>query len=182
MDNRRLVNAISLFRIPIGLGFVLVFREDELLFVLSIFLCLAAALTDVLDGFFARRRGIASVYGRQMDSLGDKAFYMAVVVAFLHNGLLGPILAWSLVTREIALYILRVLHIEKLPQLEEIRFYTNWHGYCMYALILLGLGEMYGRIHAQELELMFFIQLCAGGAVLFGIASIFKFLSLKTQP
>ncbi len=178
MMARTLVNLISLSRIPIALAFVATFKPHETLYYLSTLLCLAAFITDIADGYLARKLKVASVHGRQWDSLGDKAFYVAIIVSFLDNGLLSPLLGWGLLVREIALYITRVLYIEKLSKLEMIRPYTNWHGYFMYLTIILGFISMYGTIYSTDLNIIVYIQICAMFSLAFGVASIAKFLSL----
>ena len=93
-------------------------RRAELLYV-SIALCVVALVTDVLDGYVARRLKVASIHGRLWDSLGDKSFYAAVIIAFNAQGFLGELVSWGLIVRDIALYITRVLYIEKLPKIEK---------------------------------------------------------------
>src|SRR5436305_14451943 len=130
---RSIVNSLSLSRIGLAMLFVVFFqRRAELLYV-SIALCVIALATDVLDGYVARRLKVASIHGRLWDSLGDKSFYAAVIIAFNAQGFLGELVSWALIVREVALYITRVLFIEKLPKIEEIRPWTNWHGYRMYS-------------------------------------------------
>ena len=87
-------------------------------------------------------------------------------------------MSWGLIAREISLYITRVLFIEKLPKLEQIRPWTNWHGYFMYAVIVLGLLQMYGETHGLTLSLYLYMQVAAYSAFVFGVASIVAFLKL----
>lgn len=66
-----------------------------------------AGITDVLDGFLARRMGIVSVIGKFLDPLADKLMVMAVLVWMVT---LGRIPAWAvilLLTREISITALR---------------------------------------------------------------------------
>jgi len=122
---------------------------------------------------------VASINGRLWDSLGDKAFYAAVIVAFNAQGYLGSLVSWALIVREIALYITRVLFIEKLPKIEQIRPWTNWHGYFMYITIILGLLRMYAEIHDLRLPIHPYMQISAYAALAFGVASIIHFLKLE---
>ena len=179
MTSRRVVNALSLSRIPIALAFVLLFQQNELAFTTSVILIVVALATDILDGFFARRLAVASTDGRHWDSLGDKSLYIAIIVAFNTQQLLGPVLTWGLLVREVALYITRILYIEKLPKLEQIRPFTNWHGYFMYLLTLLGLTQMYANIRTFSLDLYSYMQLTAVMALLCGVASIVHWLRLE---
>jgi CDP-diacylglycerol--glycerol-3-phosphate 3-phosphatidyltransferase len=66
-----LPNALSLLRIPFSLLFLAFMREGRLAFLFF----LLAGLTDLLDGFFARRLGCASEAGARLDWLGDLVFF-----------------------------------------------------------------------------------------------------------
>jgi phosphatidylglycerophosphate synthase len=135
--------------------------------------------TDVLDGYLARRWQVASAYGRFWDSLGDKSFYAAVIIAFNAQGFFSPLLSWALIVREIALYVTRILFSEKLPNIEQIRPWTNTHGYLMHLTLALGLVQMYAEIHGLSFSLLSYIQLSACTALALGVISIFKFLKLE---
>ena len=179
MNPRSAVNFLSLSRIGIALLFVICFQRDAVLLYISIALCVLALTTDVLDGYVARRMHVASIHGRLWDSLGDKSFYAAIIIAFHAQGFLGALVSWALIVREIALYITRVLFIENLPKIEQIRPWTNWHGYFMYLTILLGLSRMYADIYYISLPIHLYMQVSAYAALIFGVASIIHFLKLS---
>jgi phosphatidylglycerophosphate synthase len=175
---RSFVNSLSLSRIAAALLFVVCFQRNAGLFYTSVAVCIIALITDLLDGYFARRSHVDSIRGRLWDSLGDKSFYAAIIIAFNTHGFLGPLVSWALIVREIALYITRVLFVEKLPKLEQIRPWTNWHGYFMYATIVLGLFRMYGEINGLSMSLHLYMQISAYSALAFGVASVIHFLKL----
>jgi phosphatidylglycerophosphate synthase len=181
LSPRRIVNVLSLSRIGFGLFFVLLFQRSAGLLYVSVGLCLVALLTDLLDGYLARRLQVDSIHGRLWDSLGDKSFYAGIIIAFQTQGFLGPLVCWCLIVREIALYITRVLFIEKLPKIEEIRPSTNWHGYFMYITIVLGLSRMYAEIHGLSFPFPIHLsmQISAYAAVACGVFSIIHFLRLR---
>src|SRR5689334_6349803 len=77
---RRVVNALSLSRIGFGMFFVLFFQRSGGLLYVSVGLCLVALVTDLLDGFLARRLQVDSIHGRLWDSLGDKSFYAGIII------------------------------------------------------------------------------------------------------
>ena len=176
---RSVVNALSLSRIGLALLFVICFQRRAGLLYVSVALCLIALATDVLDGYVARRLKVASIYGRLWDSLGDKSFYAAIIISFNAQGFLGVLVSWALIAREVALYITRILFIEKLPEVERIRPWTNWHGYFMYLTIVLGLARMYAEIHGLSFAVHPYMQASAYVALAFGIASIIHFLKLR---
>jgi phosphatidylglycerophosphate synthase len=178
VTSRSIVNAISLSRVGLAFLFVLTFQRNATLFAVSVAVCLIALATDVLDGYVARKWRVASIHGRLWDSLGDKTFYIATIVAFNAQGFLGPIVSWALVVREVALYITRILYIDKLPKIEQVRPLTNWHGYFMCLAIFLGLGQMYVEMNGLMVDLHLYVQISAYIALVFGIASIGHFLRL----
>jgi phosphatidylglycerophosphate synthase len=176
---RTVVNSLSLSRIGLGFFFVICFQRQISLLYVSVALCAIALGTDILDGFLARRLRVASIRGRLWDSLGDKSFYAAIIIAFNTRGFLGPLVTWGLMVREVALYITRVLFVEKLPNIEQIRPSTNWHGYFMYITIILGLSRMYAEINGLVFPFHFWMQASGYIALAFGIASIVHFLKLE---
>lgn len=67
------------------------------------------AVTDFLDGWLARRRGLVSVLGKFLDPLADKLLVMAVLVWMVA---LGTVPAWAVVlllARELSITSLRVI-------------------------------------------------------------------------
>jgi hypothetical protein len=103
---------------------------------------------------------VASIHGRLWDSLGDKSLYAAIIIAFNAQGF---------TVREVALYITRILFIEKLPKIEQIRPSTNWHGYFMYLTIVLGLSRMYADIHGLSFPIHPYMQAPAYAALACGV-------------
>jgi phosphatidylglycerophosphate synthase len=162
-----------------ALLFVSCFQRKAGPFYVSVAACAVALATDVLDGYFARRLQVASIHGRLWDSLGDKAFYAGIIIAFNAHGFLGPLVSWALIVREVALYITRILFVEKLPKIEQIRPWTNWHGYFMYLTIVLGLSQMYADINGLSFPIHLYMQVSAYAALACGVASIIHFLKLR---
>ncbi|HKP46778.1 MAG TPA: CDP-alcohol phosphatidyltransferase family protein [Pyrinomonadaceae bacterium] len=176
---RWVVNSLSLSRIGLGLLFVVCFQRKAGLYYFSAILWGISLTTDLLDGYLARRWRVASLYGRFWDSLGDKSFYAAVIIAFNAQGFLNPVISWALITREVGLYVTRILFSEKIPKIEQIRPWTNGHGYFMHLTLILGLMRMYSDIHRLSFPIHGFIQLSALTALILGVVSIFKFLKLE---
>lgn len=175
---RTLVNSISLSRVAIAFLFVLCFERKISFLYFSIILCGLAWMTDLLDGYLARKLHVASIQGRHWDSLGDKAFYIAIIIAFNSQGFLGPLLSWGLIVREVALYITRILFIEKLSKINLIWPLTKWHGYFMYVTLLLGLFRMYAEVKGLPFTISPYMQISASAALVCGLGSMIHFLSL----
>lgn len=54
----------------------------------ALFIVLLAGLTDVLDGYIARRNGQITLTGMMLDPLADKLMMLAVIIALLAGGTL----------------------------------------------------------------------------------------------
>ena len=94
-----LPNLLSLSRLPLALLFV--FSAPPLR-ALAIFL---AMITDILDGYLARRWSHTSRLGTTLDPFTDKVFVLTVVVFFLIEGTLTLPQALCLFSRDAALLI-----------------------------------------------------------------------------
>ncbi|HKO45211.1 MAG TPA: CDP-alcohol phosphatidyltransferase family protein [Pyrinomonadaceae bacterium] len=175
---RTVVNSLSLSRIVLALLFVVCFQRKAGLLYVSIALWVVAVTTDLLDGYLARRWKVASPYGRFWDSLGDKSFYAAIIIAFNAQGFLSPLISWALIVREVALYVTRILFSQKLPNIEKIRPWTNSHGYFMHLTSVLGLFQMHAETHSLSVHIYPFIQVSACVSLALGVTSIFQFLKL----
>lgn len=65
-------------------------------------LAAAAAASDFLDGYLARRLGAVSRLGVILDPLADRLLVLAMVVAGVWLGNLAAAVAWALALREVA--------------------------------------------------------------------------------
>jgi CDP-diacylglycerol---glycerol-3-phosphate 3-phosphatidyltransferase len=77
---------------------------------LAIALFAAAAFTDFLDGYLARRYQVISPFGRMLDPIADKLLVGIVLIALAYQGLLGLsgiIAAMLILSREIFISGLR---------------------------------------------------------------------------
>jgi len=89
-----LPNLLTLSRIPIlfgivGLLYLPVAGASTAAFVLFVI----GALTDWADGYYARKQGLVSNFGKLMDALTDKVFMVGLFIALLAKGVLP---AWTL--------------------------------------------------------------------------------------
>jgi phosphatidylglycerophosphate synthase len=122
---------VSLARVPLALLFVGLFRrEPGVSLSASIVVAIVAQATDHLDGFLARRTGESSVTSWLFDSVSDRAFYIAAVLAFEREFGLNALLVWAFVFREVCLYAFRIV----VGDFEQLR-----PGFRRWALIHAGL-------------------------------------------
>jgi CDP-diacylglycerol--glycerol-3-phosphate 3-phosphatidyltransferase len=72
-----------------------------------------AALTDGLDGYFARSRDAVTTFGKLMDPLADKLLITAALVALVSLNRLDAWVAMVIIAREIAVTGLRAIAAER---------------------------------------------------------------------
>ena len=93
-----LPNLLSGARIPLAVAFPFASGDAPLaLGVLGL-----AGLTDVLDGWTARKLGQATPVGALVDGISDKVFAASVLGTLIATGMLTPLSALLLATRELA--------------------------------------------------------------------------------
>ena len=107
-------NSLTLFRVAaVPIIVILLLFPNRLCSFISALVFSAAAITDFLDGFFARQRGLVSNFGKVMDPIADKVL---MSTSFIMLASLQWIPAWIvciIIGREIAVTGLRNIMAQK---------------------------------------------------------------------
>ena len=79
-----LPNGLTILRV-IAIPFILVmlFSPGQIHRVFTALLFFAAAITDTLDGYLARRRGLVTTLGKFLDPLADKLLIVTALIALI---------------------------------------------------------------------------------------------------
>ena len=95
----RIINGLTISRIFIGLPiiFTLTNGNNDIF----IFLMLIAAITDFLDGYFARKYDHKSVFGAKLDPLADKILLIGPMIWLVHENLVPFWAIWLIISREL---------------------------------------------------------------------------------
>jgi cardiolipin synthase len=96
-DLALLPNVLSALRLPLAVLFPFVVEDVRA----ALAVLLAAALTDVLDGFLARRSGQVTALGAVVDPIADKVFATTVVITLLFHRKMPAWALPALLSREI---------------------------------------------------------------------------------
>ncbi|MBL7180753.1 MAG: CDP-diacylglycerol--glycerol-3-phosphate 3-phosphatidyltransferase [Pseudomonadota bacterium] len=149
-------NSLTLFRIAVIplIVFLLLFPGRLFTFTAAI-LFSAAAITDFLDGFFARRRGLVSRFGKIMDPLADK---LLVSSAFIMLTSLGWIPGWIvciIIGREFAVTGLRNIAAQQGKDIASSRLGKYKTGFQIAAIIPLLIHFQYITIDFQAIGSVF---------------------------
>lgn len=122
IDN--LPNRLTLFRvllIPVIAGSLLIIENNwnwgapyhRLLGYIAAWTFVAASITDFLDGYIARKRGIVTVFGSFLDPIADKFLVVTSLILLEALGRLHVIWVIILVIREMYITSLRLLAKER---------------------------------------------------------------------
>lgn len=96
-------NILSLFRIFLIPPFLIVYltQDNQPYFIISALILLVSGITDVLDGFIARRYKMTSELGKILDPVADKMTQIAILAALVIK---HPKLLWL-----VAIYLAKEL-------------------------------------------------------------------------
>jgi len=73
---------------------------------------IAAGLTDIADGYIARRRGQVTDFGKFLDPLADKVLVVAAMLWFVERGAMPAWVALIVIIREFMVTALRLIAVD----------------------------------------------------------------------
>ncbi|MDO8525760.1 MAG: CDP-diacylglycerol--glycerol-3-phosphate 3-phosphatidyltransferase [Candidatus Omnitrophota bacterium] len=80
---------------------------------LALITFLFASLTDALDGYFAKKSGQVTDFGRFMDPIADKILVLSALLAFVEKGIIPAWMVVIIIFREVTVTGLRILGMSK---------------------------------------------------------------------
>ena len=95
-----MLTALRFLLIPV---YLVVFANGHMISAFIVFT--AAGLTDILDGYIARSRGMTTAAGALLDPLADKSMLIAVIVSLLAAGIIPWTAAALLFARDIGMIV-----------------------------------------------------------------------------
>lgn len=114
MSKVNLPNIISFFRLIVSPIFFYFFTSSDNLYqTIGSLLYLIAALTDMLDGWAARRFLVVTRWGEFLDPLADKVLTIFALISFTQIGILPPWMLVVIIIRDILATGLRIYAISK---------------------------------------------------------------------
>ncbi|PKL77787.1 MAG: CDP-diacylglycerol--glycerol-3-phosphate 3-phosphatidyltransferase [Ignavibacteriae bacterium HGW-Ignavibacteriae-4] len=110
-------NIISYFRILVAPFFLFFFiSENDTLVLISIFLFILGAISDWLDGWYARKYNQSSKWGVFIDPLADKILNSTAFLAFVFEGIIPFWMVLIIILRDSFMTFLRLFaDSHKLP-------------------------------------------------------------------
>jgi len=96
-------NLLTMCRFVLIPIYIIVFSNGYT--ILAFAIVLLAGLTDVLDGYIARTRGLVTPLGEMLDPLADKSMMIVVILSLLLSGLIPWYAAAAFFIRDIGMII-----------------------------------------------------------------------------
>jgi len=159
-------NALSFFRLLMIIPFLLAFLKD--MYVMSIAVLCVSGITDILDGFIARKTGQITKFGTIIDPLADKFTLIAVVVSLsIKFPELLPFVGVLLI-KDFSMIVVAGVFIWNKIEPPAAR----WYGKLSTALFYVS------TICSVCLSKIFFINCTELSVILFSITTIFMIFSL----
>ncbi|MEJ2729157.1 MAG: CDP-diacylglycerol--glycerol-3-phosphate 3-phosphatidyltransferase [Deltaproteobacteria bacterium] len=107
-------NQLTLFRIAaVPIIIILMLFPNRICTFIAALLFSAAAITDYLDGFLARKRGQVTTLGKVMDPVADKLLVSSAFIMLVSPGWIPAWMACIIIGRELAVTGLRNIIAEK---------------------------------------------------------------------
>ena len=160
-------NNLTLFRIAsVPLIVILLLFPGRLFTFVAAVLFSLAAITDFLDGFFARRKGLVSNFGKVMDPLADKLLVSSTFIMLASLGWIPGWIVCIIIGRELAVTGLRNIAAQQGQDISSSRLGKYKTGFQIAAIIPL-------LIHYQH----FTIDFHAIGSVFLWVALAMTLLS-----
>ncbi len=116
-----ILTSIRILLVPLLVVVLLTKFEGKELVGLAVFL--VAALTDFLDGFFARRWGLVTRLGKLLDPAADKILTSAAFISLVEIGSAPAWIVVAIVAREFAISTLR-----SVSAAQQVVIAASWAG------------------------------------------------------
>lgn len=100
-------NLLSIIRLLLVFPIIILFNYwgDDLIRESIIFLLILAGITDILDGYLARKLNQITEFGKIIDPIADKVLVAAVVIQLVNNDLLPLYYVVLIILRDILILI-----------------------------------------------------------------------------
>ena len=149
-------NTLTLFRIAaVPLIVILLLFPGRLFAFVAAVLFTVAAITDFLDGFFARRKGLVSTFGKVMDPLADKLLVSATFIMLVSLGWIPGWIVCIIIGRELAVTGLRNIAAQQGLEISSSRLGKYKTGFQIAAIIPLLIHYQYFTIDFHEIGFVF---------------------------
>lgn len=178
-----LPNKLTISRIVLTFLFMLLlFSHGLTVKIMALFTFLAASLTDLCDGYFARKYNAVTEFGKFMDPIADKILVLAAFFAFIELELVPAWMVVVIVLRELIITGMRLFALTKnivLPAQEGGKHKTASQMIAILVILVsLILKEVGIRFPAEAIYILMLITtaltLISGSSFLYRNRAVFR--------
>jgi CDP-diacylglycerol--glycerol-3-phosphate 3-phosphatidyltransferase len=149
-------NKLTLFRIAaVPVIIVLLLFPNRICTFIAAMLFSAAAITDYLDGFYARKRNLVTTLGTVMDPVADKLLVSSAIIMLTSLGWVPAWMACIIIGRELAVTGLRNIIAEKGEDLSASNLGKYKTGFQIAAIIPIMIHYPFFGLNAQAVGGLF---------------------------
>lgn len=145
-----LPNSLTIFRILlVPLLVVILLTKFENKEIVGLVVFLVAALTDFLDGYIARTRGLVTQLGKLLDPAADKILTSATFISLVEIGSAPAWIVVAIVAREFAVSTLRTVSAA-----DQVVIPASWSGKAKTTLQVVAISLLIIRSHLGSLDFL----------------------------
>jgi CDP-diacylglycerol--glycerol-3-phosphate 3-phosphatidyltransferase len=160
---RHIPNILSSIRLLLVGVFAYLFSKAHYLACLAVFT--AAFLTDLLDGYLARRNNWISDVGKVLDPLADKFMVLTALTCFYLRGWLPLWILIVVLAKELIMIVGGIILFKK-----EVVVYADWFGKSAAGFFNMGVALILAKV--------FLPWLGSAGIIVLGIAMVLAIVAL----
>ncbi len=176
-------NMLSFFRlalIPVIVWLYVFEKSPEW----TAFVILFSGLTDIVDGFIARRFNMTSDFGKAIDPLADKLTQLAILCCLIIDFPLIALPITVMLIKEISAFVLRLILFKKTQQVDSAKWHGKLNTVLLHSIILLHIiWGIWGTIPPQVSTVC--ILICTGmmilSCVLYSIDGIRSLIAARSH-
>ena len=98
-------NLLTLFRLLLVPLFIVVFHSEQNMHLFATLIFVLASVTDVIDGYIARKYNMITRWGQLMDPLADKCMQLAGIISLFIADLVPGWFIFLLVIKELMMIL-----------------------------------------------------------------------------
>ncbi|NLB77926.1 MAG: CDP-diacylglycerol--glycerol-3-phosphate 3-phosphatidyltransferase [Clostridiaceae bacterium] len=150
--SKNIPNILTIFRMAAVPVFIVFMLKGMIYPAIIVFLL--AEITDVLDGFIARRYNLITKFGKIADPMADKMMQLSALFVFSIENMIPKIIPWLVLFKELFLLISGIYLIRK-----NIDMSSKWFGKLTSVVLFIAIMLVFFGVPRYITDIIFWICL-----------------------